>query len=473
MLSTLLIEMVNTMNKFKTAMITSTLIVISSVYATIAFGSAQLMTQPNTENALNVEVAMSNLSVLAGAQQKAYLNIDITGIPNKRPIQRPKTNIAFVLDKSGSMSGQKMIQAKQALEMAVSRLHKDDVASLVVYDDEARVMWPAATMQNPQQFLNTIKTINANGSTALFAGVTQGSFEIRKYLDNNKVNRVILLSDGMANIGPSKPHELAELGRALSKQRISVSTIGLGLGYNEDLMTQLAGHSDGNHYFVENADKLADVFNAELGGIFSVVAQNIQININCRDGVKPIRILGRDDDFNGQKINTNFNQIYGNQKRHITLELLLPPGMKGTQLDVADVSIAYNDAVQNQQLSFNDSVAITYTDQDQQVAKDKNNLIYDNVTTFEANEVSKQVVKLRDEGDLEGAKKLQSLNIGTLSKQLPNSATPARIKAQLEQEEQLLDSLDQADWNKARKEVRQKQYKIDNQQIEKDEDGGN
>ncbi len=424
----------------------------------------------NTSKALQFDVALSNLSVLAGTQQKAYLNIDITGLPSQFRKQRPKTNIAFVLDKSGSMSGQKMMQAKQALEMAVSKLTPEDVASLVVYDDEARVVWPAATMQHPQQFLNTIRTIGANGSTALFAGVTQGSFEIRKYLDQNKVNRVILLSDGMANIGPSKPHELAELGRALSKQRISVSTIGLGLGYNEDLMTQLAGHSDGNHYFVENADKLADVFNSELGDIFSVVAQNIQININCRDGVKPIRILGRDEHFTGQNISTNFNQIYGNQKRHITLELLLPPGANGTQLDVADVAIAYNDAALKQQLSFNDSVAVTYTNQNQQVEEDRNSKIYDNVTTLEANETSKEVVRLRDEGDLEGAKKLQSENIGRLTKQLSGAAAPQRIQEQIKQEEQLLDSLDKADWNKARKQARQKQYKIDNQQLDKDDD---
>lgn len=460
------------MNQFKPSVLSLTAVL--TAFASAGISQASLKPTPNTshKNALAFEVGMSNLSVLAGTQQKAYLNIDISGLPSKHRTQRPKTNIAFVLDKSGSMSGQKMIQAKQALEMALSKLNKDDVASLIVYDDEARVLWPAAVMQNPQQLLQTIHSIRADGSTALFAGVTQGSYEIRKFLDKNKVNRVVLLSDGMANIGPSKPHELAELGRALSKQRISVSTIGLGLGYNEDLMTQLAGHSDGNHYFVEDADKLAGVFDSELGDIFSVVAQDIKITINCRDGVKPIRILGRDDHFTGQNINTNFNQIYGNQKRHLTLELLLPPGVSGAQMDVADISIAYNDAVQKQHISFNDSVAVNFTNQSSVVEKNKNNVIYDNVTSYEANEVSKKVVELRDQGDLAGAKELQSQNIGKLSKQLPNAAAPERIKAQIEQEEALLESLDKDNWNKARKEVRQKQYKIDNQQKETD-GGGN
>lgn len=420
-------------------------------------------------NALEFDVALSDVSIMAGSQQKAYLNINITGQPSGNRSKRPQTNIAFVLDKSGSMSGLKMTQAKQALEMAISRLNKNDVASLIVYDDEAKVLWPAATMQNPVQFLNTIKSIGANGSTALFAGVTQGSYEIKKYLDKNKVNRVVLISDGMANVGPSKPHELAELGRALSKQGISVSTIGLGLGYNEDLMAQLAGHSDGNHYFVEDADKLAKVFDSELGDIFSVVAQDININIICKGGVKPIRILGRDENIVGQNINTNFNQIYGNQQRHITLELLIPAGHSGEKMSVADVIIDYNDASIKKQVSHNNLVAVTFTDNQEIVEKDKNPLIYDNVTSFEANEVSKQVVILRDKGDLEGAKNMQALNISNLAQQVSQSKSPAKLKAQLEQEEDLLESLDDDNWNKARKQARQKQHSIDTQQVQKDD----
>lgn len=414
--------------------------------------------------ALEFDVAMSNLSILSGSQQKAYLNIDISGLSNGFRSKRPQTNIAFVLDKSGSMSGFKMIQAKQAIEMAISRLNKDDIASLIVYDDEAKVLVPAIAMQNPANFMEKIKSIRADGSTALFAGVTQGSYEIRKFLDKNKVNRVILLSDGIANVGPSKPQELAELGRALSKQRISVSTIGLGLGYNEDLMTLLAGHSDGNHYFVEDADKLAQVFDSELGDIFSVVAQDIQINIRCKDGIKPIRILGRDENIKGQNISTNFNQIYGNQKRHITLEVMIPAGSSGSKKDIADVSIVYNDPNLNQQLAHNDTVSVTYTNLKKNVERDQNSSIYDKVTSLKANHISKKVVKLRDEGKLREAKEMQKNNIGYLNQQILVSKSPEQLKSQLDQEVELLDNLDKHDWNKSRKMVRAKQYNIDNQQ---------
>ena len=107
---------------------------------------------------LEFDVALSDLKILAGAPQKAYLNINITGISNGMSVKRPQTNIAFVLDRSGSMSGIKLMQAKQALEMAISRLNKDDVASLIVYDDEAQVLWPAATMENPAKLLQIVRS---------------------------------------------------------------------------------------------------------------------------------------------------------------------------------------------------------------------------------------------------------------------------------------------------------------------------
>ena len=113
------------------------------------------------------------------------------------------------------------------------------------------------------------------------------------------MNRVILLSDGQANVGPKSATELGELGMSLGKEGISVTTIGLGAGYNEDLMANLAGYSDGNHAFVENAEDLVRIFNYEFGDVLSVVAQDLVIRIQLMDGVRPMRLLGRDGEILG------------------------------------------------------------------------------------------------------------------------------------------------------------------------------
>ncbi len=442
---------------------------VLAIHLTFTSGACDINDSCNQASALDFNVGMSSGQLLAGQSQKAYLNIDITGRPSLIKAKRPQANIAFVLDKSGSMSGHKMIQAKQALEMAVSRLNSQDIVSLVVYDDTAKVLWPAATLQSPSQFLKTVNTIYADGSTALFAGVTQGGYEVRKYLADNKVNRVVLLSDGIANVGPSEPHELAELGRAFGKQHISISTIGLGLGYNEDLMTQLAGYSDGNHYFVENADKLAKVFDSELGDVFSVVAQDIEININFKNGVKPIRILGKDDTLSGQQVVSKFNQIYGEQKRHLTLEIMVPPNAKDFQLAVADVAVKYHDVVNGIQSSHRDSVTVAFTDEAEKVEESQDSEVFANVISTQVNEVSKEVVRLRDQGDLEGATTLGRRNLELLEQEAERTDSP-KLKAQIKKEQYLFDNIGSSNWNKARKQVREDQYATENQQTDSDGD---
>jgi len=142
--------------------------------------------------------------------------------------------------------------------------------------------------------------------------VVKGSTEIRKFLDRNRVNRVILISDGITNVGPSSPEALGNLGASLGKEGISVTTIGLGVGYNEDLMTKLAMYSDGNHAFAETPQDLARIFDHEFNDILSVVAQDVTIKITCDSNIRPIWVLGREAEIAGQNIILDFNQVYSN-----------------------------------------------------------------------------------------------------------------------------------------------------------------
>src|SRR5690606_15512664 len=130
-----------------------------------------------------------------------------------------------------------------------------------------------------------IRAITPRGMTALYGGVNQGAAEIRKHLDGTFVHRVLLLSDGIANVGPSAPADLERLGQALARENIAVTTIGVGLDYNEDLMTRLARASDGNTYFVEASQDLPRILAAELGDVLNVFARQVVIRIQFSDGV--------------------------------------------------------------------------------------------------------------------------------------------------------------------------------------------
>src|SRR5262249_5389311 len=156
-------------------------------------------------------------------------------------------------------------KAKEAALMVLDRLQPNDYLSVITYDSTVDVIVPSSHPSERSQTRELISALTPQGSTALFAGVTNGIEEVGKHLDPHRVNRIILLSDGQANVGPRSPNELGRLGEVAGRQGISITTIGVGLDYNEDLMTQLALASDGNHAFAENATDLASIFQHELG----------------------------------------------------------------------------------------------------------------------------------------------------------------------------------------------------------------
>ena len=126
---------------------------------------------------------------------------------------------------------------------------RNDIASVVIFDHSVDVLVPAQPVTDPDVFAELIRRVGVRGNTAIYSGVLAGAAEVRKFKEPRRLNRVVLLSDGQANVGPSRAPEFAVLGRSLLAEGISVSTIGLGLGYNEDLMLELARSSDGNHAF--------------------------------------------------------------------------------------------------------------------------------------------------------------------------------------------------------------------------------
>jgi Ca-activated chloride channel family protein len=250
------------------------------------FATAGAMGSVPTQATLDVAVSHPYLS--ADKTQTAYLRVALTGfglVPERW--NRSPVNVAIVIDKSGSMSGEKIEKAKDAAIMAVRRLSSNDIVSVVTYDSTVNVVVPATRVSDKHNIVRMIQRIRAGGTTALFGGVSKGAREVRKFIGPERVNRIILLSDGLANVGPSSPAELGSLGASLAKEGISVTTIGLGLHYNEDLMTMLAYKSDGNHYFAEHAAELAEIFDSEFGQVLSVVAQDIDIKIQCATAFDP------------------------------------------------------------------------------------------------------------------------------------------------------------------------------------------
>jgi Ca-activated chloride channel family protein len=425
------------------------------------------LTASASARTIDLHVNLGTPVMEAGKNQKTFLKIGLRGFDLPTESDRAPVNMAIVLDRSGSMAGEKLARAREAAIKAIGLLQSGDIVSVVTYDSVVNVVVPATKADDKQSIYRAIRRIRDGGRTALFAGVSKGASEVRKFLDKTRVNRIILLSDGLANIGPSTPSELGQLGASLGREGISVTTIGLGLGYNEDLMTQLAGMSDGHHAFVQNSADLNRIFAAEFNTALTVVANQFNITIRCADSIRPIRVLGRQAQIIGQEVHINLNQLSSNQEKYVMLEVEVPPGVAGEKRDLASVDVSYLDLKTRKRDSLQETVSVNFSKEREKVKRAVNKPVMDSAAEQVINQLSKEAVELRDLGKTEAAKDSLKSGMDSLKENMIDfgmSASP-RVQALEQEVQEDVDELDDnRNWNKKRKSMRQRQFKYDNQQ---------
>ncbi len=403
----------------------------------------------------------------AGESQDVVIKVTLEAPPAPADTRRPKVNLALVLDQSGSMTGTKIDQAKQAAIEVVKRLGPGDVFSAVVYDTNVNTIVPARKAQDLQWIISRIRQIRATGNTALFGGVSQGASEIRKNLGNNFVHRIVLLSDGLANVGPSSPEDLGRLGAALIKENISVTTVGVGTDYNEDLMARLSQKSDGNTYFVESGKDLPRIFSAELGDVLNVVAKQVKVIISLPDTVDPVGIVGREGRINGRTIELYMNQLYGAQEKYALVKVRVPESSAGTRIKIAGATVVYqNPFTQKKESSTGVSYA-SFSKDERKIAGSTN---VDVVRDYQLNLnalAQEKAIELSDKGK----KKEAASTLKQSAAQLKKIGTLYQDDELLEQAAELeiqADTIQEGGMDKkSRKILRTKSYQMKNQQLSK------
>ena len=401
----------------------------------------------------------------SGGPQDVILKVSLEAPPAPAGYDRPRINLALVLDQSGSMNGKKITHAKAAAVEAVGRLSGADIFSVVVYDTNIHTIIPARHAENQDRIIDRIQQIRAEGSTALFGGVSQGAAEIRKNIGNDYVHRIVLLSDGLANVGPRTPGDLGRLGAALIKENISVTTVGVGMDYNEDLMAQLAQKSDGNTYFVESAYDLPAIFSSELGEVLNVVAKKVNVTISLPDAVEPMEIIGREGRIVGQQIQLYMNQLYGTQEKYALVKVRVPASRAGATLKVASADVTYeNPFTQKQERSG----GVSYASFTQDLKKAEMSVNVDVVREYQLNMnaiAQEKAIELSDKGQKEEAVEALKQSAAKLKTVGARYKDAVLLKEARELEIQAESIQDTGMDKKSRKVLRTRSYQMKNQQV--------
>lgn len=269
-----------------------------------------------------------NCPVISERGGTAYLQLTLTapGIIGEK--QRKPMNLSIVIDRSGSMSDQrKMEYAKKAFVSLIDRLQSNDILSIVIYDDVVDIIRRAKTVGNDKQSIKRmIDEVYPRGSTNLGGGLAEGLHQSEKYAGKEFINRVVLLSDGLANVGVTDPVELNRIAKRYRNKSISVTAMGVGLDYNENLMMGLSESGGGNYYFIEHPHSLAAIIRQEFEMASSVVAQNGAIYLNLGDNVHVQDVVGCEFKNENARYIIPIGDLYANETREFTVELSLPPG---------------------------------------------------------------------------------------------------------------------------------------------------
>jgi len=405
---------------------------------------------------VTVQVGLDHSVLAANTKQTSYLRVGLQGFESTSESTRAPLNVAIVIDKSGSMSGEKIANARAAAKAALDALSPDDIVAVVAFDDTVQVLVPATKASDRATIVQGIDRLNAGGMTALFAGVVKGGAEVRKFLSKERVNRVILLSDGQANVGYSSSASLGQLGAQLRKEGIAVTTLGLGLGYNEDLLVQLARESGGQHVFIEDHHQLAKVFREGFGGLASIVAQEVTITIKLADGVRAVRVLGKDAEIIGQTVTVQMAELYAGQLDDVLLEIEVPVTAPQSK-QIASVDVTYHNAITRAADRIAMTISAEFADDLGRVERSAQKDVAVAVTERLANEASQRAVALRDEGKIEEARRLIEDNAKRLQEGARrwDSKTLDRLSKDYELD---ADNLDGDGWNKQRKHMARRNY---------------
>lgn len=276
------------------------IVAVSAVLAYVAADNsvmAQLInTKPKPEGPVSVKAALVQDKVLSGSGGKVGVSLTLTAAEIEELITQPvqHADLVIVLDRSGSMQGQKISDARQAVIRLIDRLTAGDRLSLVTYSNGVNAIFPLVSMDEShrRQVKAAVQRIYAGGGTNLGGGLQRGIQTLMQTPTEGRQRKVILISDGLANHGITDPRALGNMASGAVEHNFSVSTVGVGYDFNEMLMTTVADHGAGSYYFLENPAAFAQVFEKELQSTRNVAASALEIRIPLKEGVKLIHAGG-------------------------------------------------------------------------------------------------------------------------------------------------------------------------------------
>jgi Ca-activated chloride channel family protein len=296
----------------------------------------------STPGSLSLTGRLSHPYLVPGTSDVfATLEVTAVDVPGAK---RAPVNLAVVIDRSGSMSGAKIENARRAAARLVDLLDENDRLSVVHYGSDVSAMGGVfATPENKVRLKRYIHNIVDEGGTNIGDGLSVGQAHINRAKSDFKVNRLLLLSDGQPTVGITSPNGLANVVRRIRDSGVSVTSLGVGADFNEDLMQRLADVGGGSYGFISDASAMATLFEKDLQQAGTMVARAATLTFTVPDGVRFVEVYGRPVNQVGNTVTITLPDFSARQVEKLVVHLTASPGVRSGAVDIAGFQLAYTD----------------------------------------------------------------------------------------------------------------------------------
>jgi Ca-activated chloride channel homolog len=340
--------------------------------------------------------------IRAGASSTRYVRFCFTAPALTQDRRRLPLNVSLVLDRSGSMAGDKFELARQAAHKALQLLGADDRFSLVVYDTEIDIVTGSthATADARRIARDRLAEVEPRGSTNLCGGWLRGCEQVGQGLTRDTIGRCLLLTDGLANVGITDGEQLRHHARELRSRGVATSTFGIGADFDERLLQGMADASGGHFYYLQRAAQIPDLLASEMGEALEVVARDSTLDVRAPDGVtvEPVnRLQVHRDDATTSIV---LDDLVSGQEIEVVLAFTFPSGREGHRQEVT-LSLGDRDGALE---PSEHTVVWTYASHDENDRQPRNVAVDRAVAAQYAGRARTEALDRNREGDLEGAR---------------------------------------------------------------------
>jgi Ca-activated chloride channel family protein len=287
---------------------------------------------------IGLDARMVSDHMLAGGAQDLAVWIHA---PGQTADHRAPVSLAIVIDRSGSMTGEPIANARAAAAHLIDQLTEADAFAVVAYSSDEQTMVPVtrATDAAKRAAHARLEQIYADGGTCISCGLLAGQAELASSPIAG-LRRIVLISDGQANEGIADRGQLAELAAQTAARGTSISAVGVGLDFDEQTMTRLAEVGQGNYYFIEDTRNLDAMFARELGGLVQTVATGVRLDVSPAPGVTIDEVYGYPSTRQGGDVVVPVADLRAGETRKVVLHVTVAPGATGHAV-IANLALAW------------------------------------------------------------------------------------------------------------------------------------